>query len=268
MRSVIALIAASWIAGVSLSGAPSRAAAQDASPDSAAATPEVEFGAANQLYESGRFAEAAAAYQSLVDRGHESPSLYFNLANSYLKAGELGEAIAYYERARDREPRAEDIRSNLALARGMVVDAVPAGEGSAFLGSLVAIKDSLSVREAMWLASACLWLGLGGIAATRLLRVGRRPAQVVTGLAVALLAATATFAALKVAEVARHEEAVVREREIQVRAGPGAHYTTRFNLHEGTMVRILRTAGDYLEIELTPELGGWVEAVDVLAVRP
>ncbi len=150
----------------------------------------------------------------------------------------------------------------------MVADAVPAAEGSAFLESLVALKDSLSVGEALWLASGCVWLGLGAIAAMRLLRVGRRPAQVVTGVAIALLALTSTFAALKVADVARRRAAVVLEREVQVRTGPGAHYTARFNLHEGTMVRILRTAGEYSEIELTPELGGWVEAADVLAVRP
>jgi tetratricopeptide (TPR) repeat protein len=270
MRSVTALIAASWIAGMSLWGSPGSAAAQGPAGDSTTggATPEVEFAAANALYENGRFAAAAAAYQAIVDRGDESPALFFNLANSYLKAGELGEAIVYYERARASEPRADDIRTNLALARSMVADAVPAAGGSAFLGGLVAFKDALSVEEALWLASGCLWLGLGAIAAMRLFRVPRRPAQVVTGIAIALLVATSTFAALKVGQVARRRAAVVLEREVQVRAGPGAHYTARFNLHEGTMVRILRTAGEYSEIELTPELGGWVEASDVLAVRP
>jgi tetratricopeptide (TPR) repeat protein len=273
MKRVIVLIAASVVAGASLVGSVVGQEGRDARGSSAgdstvAKAPEAEFAAANQLYESGRFAEAAAAYQSIVDRGYESPALLFNLGNGYLKAGELGEAIVYYERARAREPRAEDIRSNLAHARSMVVDAVPAPGGSVFLGGLAALKDFLSVSEVLWLASGSLWLGLGAIAALGLLGVGRRPAKAVTGIALALIALTSVFAGLKVAEAARRRAAVILEREVQVRAGPGAHYTARFNLHEGTMVRILRTAGEYSEIELTPELGGWVEAADVLAVRP
>src|SRR6188508_1174557 len=70
-----------WMA---LAWLPASAQAPDSAGGGTAADqdPVRAFGAANRLYEAGRFSEAAQAYQAIVDRGFESASLYFNLGNA------------------------------------------------------------------------------------------------------------------------------------------------------------------------------------------
>jgi hypothetical protein len=233
----------------------------------AASDLNADFTAANRLYEAGKFAEATAAYQAIIDRGYESATLYFNQGNALLKAGELGEAIVAFERARTLAPRDEDIKENLERARSLAVDVVPVPAGSIFLSRLAAIKDWLSPAEALRAAAVCMWLVLLTASCSRLWPRGRAGLRIATWVLVGLLVATSALAAIKVADAARTRTAVVVVREVPVRSGPGENYTARFTLHEGTTVRILRLAGDFTEIELTAETGGWVPKAAVLQVR-
>src|SRR5690554_5244048 len=47
-----------------------------------AINPQALFYQANNLYEEGRYEEAAAAYRQLLDHGYKSGNLYFNLGRS------------------------------------------------------------------------------------------------------------------------------------------------------------------------------------------
>src|SRR5689334_12086188 len=64
-----------------------------------AETPVTSFDAANKLYEQGKYADAAAAYQKLIQSGSTSAAVYYNLGNSFFKHGELGRAIAAFRHA-------------------------------------------------------------------------------------------------------------------------------------------------------------------------
>src|SRR5262245_50565847 len=78
------------------------------------------FDSANLLYEQGKFAEAASAYQSLLKSGRTSAAVYYNLGNAFFKAGQIGRAIAAYARAEQITPRDPDLRANLQFARNQV----------------------------------------------------------------------------------------------------------------------------------------------------
>ena len=75
------------------------------------------FEAANKLYEEGKFAQAAAAYEQLIQSGRVSAPLYFNLGNAWFKSGQMGRAITAYRRAEQLAPRDPDVRANLQFAR-------------------------------------------------------------------------------------------------------------------------------------------------------
>ncbi|HWN80487.1 MAG TPA: tetratricopeptide repeat protein, partial [Candidatus Udaeobacter sp.] len=186
---------------MALAWLPASAQAPDSAGGGTAADqdPVRAFGAANRLYEAGRFSEAAQAYQAIVDRGFESASLNFNLGNACLKSGELGEAVVAYERARALAPRDDDIRENLERARSLAVDVVPEPSGSIFLAKLAALKDWLSPGEALTAASLGLWLALATAAATRLVSRGRRWVQAAAWISFGLLILTSTLAAIQVA---------------------------------------------------------------------
>ena len=78
------------------------------------------FRAANLLYESGDFEEAALSYERLVRLGYEDATLYYNLANAYYRNEDDGRAMLNYLRARRIAPFDEDIAANLSLTREKV----------------------------------------------------------------------------------------------------------------------------------------------------
>src|SRR5437867_5676222 len=55
-----------------------------------AQSPAAAFDAANNLYDQGKYAEAAAAFEKLLSTGQPSPALYFNLGNAFFKSGQIG----------------------------------------------------------------------------------------------------------------------------------------------------------------------------------
>ena len=77
------------------------------------AAPADDFKAANKLYDAGKFAEAAAAYEKLEPK---TAHVFYNLGNAWFRDGKLGLAILNYERARRLAPRDPDILANLKFA--------------------------------------------------------------------------------------------------------------------------------------------------------
>jgi tetratricopeptide (TPR) repeat protein len=84
---------------------------------SSAAVSAAAFDSANKLYEEGKFADAAAAYEKLAQSGETSAALYFNLGNAFFKSGQIGRAVAAYRTAQQITPRDPDLRANLQFAR-------------------------------------------------------------------------------------------------------------------------------------------------------
>src|SRR6266705_928187 len=78
------------------------------------------FDQANKLYEQGRYADAATAYQKLLQADPASAALYFNLGNAWFKAGQSGRAIASYRQAEKLAPRDPNLRFNLNFVRKKV----------------------------------------------------------------------------------------------------------------------------------------------------
>ncbi len=246
--------------------APSGPGATVPGPASLAGDPREHFATANRLYEGGRFAEAAATYGAMAAAGYVSPSLYFNLGNALLKAGQLGEAIVYYERARALAPRAEDIRVNLTYARRLTVDVLPEAGGSAFLGGLVRLKDSISAAEALLAAAIAWWVTAAALALARVRPGLRRLAQVFLVVGLLGLLGAGGLAGIKVHEAEAGRRAFIVIPEVAVRSGPGDTFTARFTLHEGTGIEVLREAGDWTEIQLTETMNGWVPRESLIAL--
>src|ERR1017187_530030 len=70
--------------------------------------------AANQLYDAGKFAEAAAAYEKIEPK---TAHVYYNLGNAWFRQDKRGLAILNYAQARRLAPRDPDILANLKFAQ-------------------------------------------------------------------------------------------------------------------------------------------------------
>jgi len=105
---------------------------------------------ADQLYQSARYPEAAAAYQREIQEHADSPRLEFNLGTSLLQAGQLDDAIAALERAATTAT-SDDLRYNALYNLGLAYlrqarDAKSSEATGAYASSAEAYKRALQLR--------------------------------------------------------------------------------------------------------------------------
>ncbi|HXT41552.1 MAG TPA: tetratricopeptide repeat protein, partial [Candidatus Angelobacter sp.] len=111
------------------------------------------FDQGNKLYEEGRFAEAASAYEKILQSGQSSPEVYFNLGNALFKSGHVGRAILNYRLAEQLAPRDPDIRANLKFARSSAADG-----GAQTVDWRQRLTGRLAIDEWTLLTAGSLWL--------------------------------------------------------------------------------------------------------------
>src|SRR5690606_19075430 len=79
------------------------------------------FDNANELYRTGKYAEAAAAYEHILKTKNHSAELYFNLGNAYYKQTKVAPAIYNFEKALLMSPGDDEILTNLEFARKLQI---------------------------------------------------------------------------------------------------------------------------------------------------
>jgi tetratricopeptide (TPR) repeat protein len=221
-----------------------------------------EFESANKLYEEGKFAEAAAAYEKLVRSGEASTAVYFNLGNAFFRSGRMGRAIAAYRQAERLAPRDPDIRANLQFARNQVqAPTLRAGRGQRWLGKL-------SVNEWTLLTAAFTWTSLLLLAAMQL-RPAAKPALrgvvMVTGPA-AILLGICLAVSYQLNSLAR--TAIVIAPDAVVRHGPLPESQSAFTAQDGAELRVLDQKDDWLRVTAGPQHTGWVRRDQVFVLPP
>jgi tetratricopeptide (TPR) repeat protein len=227
---------------------------------------EQEMQIGNSLYENGRYAEAAQAYEQLIAQGVHDSAVYYNLGNAYFRQGDVGRAIFNYQRAAQLAPRDPDIQANLALARAQAVDQLPAASSSPLDNFASATRSALTLNEMALLALA-LWFFFGLVwLVYRQMENGRAKEMlqyvlILSGVAMVL----GTFAlGSRVYLENNRQQAVVIADVVDVSAGPSADTITEFDLHSGAEVELLEQRGDWVRLALPGgQVQGWVPAAAV-----
>lgn len=229
-----------------------------------------DMGVANSLYDNGRFAEAAQAYEQLINQGAADSAVYYNLGNAYLRQGNVGQAIVNYQRAAQLDPRDAAIQANLAAARAQAIDQFPAESGSP-LDNFTAVSNRYATMNELALLALGLWFLFGLLwfvyrqSGDGRLRDMLQFGVILTGLLVLL--AVAAMGSRLIGDSDRMT-AVVTTESISVSAEPGAGATT-FDLHDGAEVEIVAQRGDWVQVSLPGgQVGGWLPAEAIEAVSP
>jgi hypothetical protein len=243
-----------WMLGLLLAGVSLRAGEGPA-----------PFEQASQLYEQGKFTEAAAAYEQLLQSGHRTLPVYFNLGNAWFKAGQPGRSIAAYLHAERLAPRDPNVRFNLGFVRKKVTgtDAHPV---PAWRRTLTA----LTVNEWATLTAGAWWMCFGLLAWQEVQPAWRRALQsyVVTLGVLTLLFGLGLVASSR---LVASPLAVVIAREAVVRLGPLDESHIAFRLREGTEVGVTdeKRVGDqqwWLQIRDESGQSGWVKRDQVAVI--
>ena len=215
----------------------------------------------NQLYTSGKYAEAAKTYEAIASKGFDSFELYYNLGNALYKTNNITFAILNYERALKLSPTSEDARFNLEMAKRQVVDNIDLLPEPGFLRwwhELINSKpaDGWATHTLVGFFLFLLLFALFLFATTIRIK------QLTFWLAVVALAyslLTFSFGSSQRSKLMHHNSGVITERSVRMKGSPSETGTELFILHEGLSVQITDKLGDWIEIRLADGNKGWVK---------
>ena len=224
-----------------------------------------DFKAANQLYDAGRFAEAAAAYEKIEPK---TAHVYYNLGNAWFRQGKLGLAILNFERARRLAPRDPDILANLKFAEQRLgVDDVnaPPRAVQKFLRSVI---ESRTPTEWSVYELAALWVAALATIACIYLPKMRTGFLVIAMVGFVGLALSAFALGDEVLNKRTAPQAIVVAGETDARFAPMPDSTVHFRIVEGAKVGVLEDRGQWLLVERADGQQGWVTSETIGRIAP
>ena len=221
---------------------------------------------ATVAYSGGRWADAAAGYETIVSSGLESAALYCNIGSSYFKAEDYPHAVLYYERALKLDPSYADARYNLEVVSGFIqdrIDPVPEFVLKTWAKAVCYILDSdaWAILSIVFFAIACVMLLLLVLSVSRGWKISGFSGLVVS---VLLTVSCLAFSLWQKNDYMRADGAVVMRPVTSVKSSPSSETSKDlFILHEGTTVRILDEVGEWNNIELADGRQGWILSDDI-----
>jgi tetratricopeptide (TPR) repeat protein len=224
--------------------------------------PAAAFEAANRLYDQGKYAEAAAAFEHLLQSGVSSPAACFNLGNAFFKSGQIGRAISAYHQAERIVPRDPDLRANLRFARNQIQGPTLAP------ASWQTWLRKLTLNEWTLLAAAALWLWFLLLAFLQWRPDLRRSSRnFVILLALASVFFCACLAGAYYGDRSR-PTAIIVSRDANAHSSPFEGSPNAFTLHDGAEVRILDKHADqkeeWVQVSTDARRIGWVRRDQLL----
>ncbi len=228
------------------------------------AGPEEDFAAANRLYEDGKFAEAASAYEGLAaDR--LSADLFYNLGAAKQRVGESGAAVLWMRRALLLDSGLAEARQSLNFLRTRL----------GFLEFANRPVDRMISRLpasfARWSVAIAGWIAALGIAAALLVpRLRPNRVALITVAIVALLFAGLAWQAgvHRAARIASENFAIVIAPQIEALTAPTPDAKAVIPLPPGSELRLLQASGAWSYVEIPGDLRGWVRTEAIAPVWP
>lgn len=224
---------------------------------------------ADSLYEKEDFAEAVAVYEDIIANKGVSADIYYNLANSYYKLDDVARAILNYERALLLDQGDEDIRANLALARGKTIDKVTSASEMFFVTWWKGLVNSFSVDEWAVIGISSFVLMLIGILVYMFMSsLVVRKIGVYGALLLLFVTIVANVAAMyQRYSITHRDTAIVMSPVVSVKSSPSEASTDLFLMHSGSKVTITdKTMKDWVEVKLEEGKIGWVplESIEII----
>lgn len=218
-----------------------------------------QFDEGNRQYLEGNYAAAVDAYQKALAAGYASDLLFYNLGNAYYRLDEFGQAIRYYEKARRMMPENRQLAHNLSIVRARLADQfsqVPAPFWRVWWRKVVAGVGAWG----LFFGGFVFYLIAAGLWGYRIRRGTRNPwrrrALAVSAVLGAVLL-TAAFAASLGGEARR---GVVVADRVDLRAEPNETAESERVIHEGVVVDVTATEGEWVKVRLPNGVDGWLRA--------
>lgn len=219
---------------------------------------------ATKAYQDENYEKAIELLENEVslqrDKGYESSDLYYNLGNAYFRDNEVAKAILNYERALLVDPGDRDIRHNLNYARTKIEDKI-VGIDPFFLQSWFDSVQNLQSSNAWAKLSVVLFLvfmiSLSLFFFTN--KVSVKKITFYTGIVALIFVIFANiFSFRQKNKIMQRNTAIIMAGAVSVTNSPDSSANEVFTLHSGSKVKINKTDGNWMEIEIDNGSVGWI----------
>ena len=215
-----------------------------------------KFKDANTSYRTGDFEKAAKLYRELTLEHPKAAVFFYDLGNAYVKLGKLSEAILAYEKALRLSPRDKDARHNLSYAHGLLEYRVEDNRNW-YLKAADAVLSRYTQREINFGALAVVFIFL---MSGMLFFIFRQNVFWDSGrkFLIVFVILFAGVAFWKHVQTDMISDAIVMEKECEVRYGPSEHDQVAFRVGEGIKASIMDRREDWSRVLLTNGESGWI----------
>lgn len=223
------------------------------------------FYSANKLYEQGKYEEAAGEYKKIIDMGYQSGPLYYNLGNCYFKLGFLGKTILYYEKAKRLIPDNPELRFNYNYVQSLLIDKIQTPKNIWFSRYFLKIAKYLSFGR--WLGFIIMiWLLLIILLVLNIFISGYKKLFRYIGILLCAIFIISAICAIIQYSTYASPTAIITEKEVPVRYGPGEAEVEAFLLHEGTKTAVIKEKDNWYQIQLPDGKTGWLpkDAIEII----
>jgi len=225
---------------------------------SPAASADVLYTEAGQLYQAGRTDEAIKKYEQIIMEGHRDAAVYYNLGNAYYKENQVAKAILNFERAKRLAPKDEDVQHNLQLVQQKTIDKIQEVPQLALITYWQNFVRTFSSSEWGYFSLAFVWLAF--ILAAIYLFVHKM--KWLSVLSISLSLCSLIFVGLAYGEYTKEncqEFAILMSGTAPVKSAPDEKGDILFQLHEGAKIRLVDEVGEWRKIKLSDGKVGWLQ---------
>lgn len=216
-----------------------------------------DFSKANQYYSAKAYDSALTVYQSIERTGVESAELNFNIGNCYFKSGDIGRAVVCYLRAKRLSPADDDIKANLAFARGFTRIQMEGVQLNPVYSLIEGILDPIGLDTLAWVSSVCFILFVLLLIARFGLTWGNiSRGVIVSALVILLVSSFATT--FKYRHDYLVQRAVVINEDCPVLSGPTPQAQTELHGAPGLVVEVIGSSGSYYNVQFENKRRGWI----------
>ncbi len=225
--------------------------------------------AAANAYRDGDFVNSIKLYEQIVAQGihenKESAEIYYNLGNAYFRNGETAKAILNYERALLLNPGDSDTRHNLRFARTRLEDKIDVSD-SFFLSNWIrSIRNIFNSNQWANIGIAFFILtliSLGSYFFVRKIWIRKVGFYFALFFLVIMLISN-SFAFKQKRNRLDRNSGIVMAASASVMTSPDANSKELFRLHEGTKVKVKKSDGIWVEIEIANGGVGWTSKENI-----
>ncbi len=225
---------------------------------------QFQFDQANEAYTAQDYSRAISLYQGLVEKGINSGDLYYNLGNACFRSGRMGQAVISYLTALRLTPRNPDLIANARYVMGKRIDRIEPSLFSRVRDSLLWGGRVLNLQE-IWILAATLY-GIFFFTLVLHLRKTTRFRKTLSGVLLFLNLYFLPVALAKTWQERGQITGVLVSPVTTIYSEPTSSSVKLFELHEGVVVVVKETRGEFQKIELEDGKKGWTQARNIQEV--